>query len=389
VRRVSFSRPALSVRRVLKWTALAVLLLALVAGVVYRSTVAAQARALVVLTTTLDPPVLAWTVRVVTAEPDVDEVVLLGVPTTLARPDGSGPWPAVVFVNGATRRGRHHPHVRRLAHGLARAGYVAVVPDLPGLRRGEITARTAEGTVAVVRAVSARSDVRDGRVALFGVSVGATLALLAAEDRTLSSRISVVAGVAPYTNLVEVIRIATTGFHRSDGRLLPYRAESFLALVTARSLVAALPPSRDRSRLLGRLRVVDDDAPTPLGVLRGPATSALGPQASKVVLLLRNRDPRRFDRLYADLPASFRARVRRLSPIVAADRLRAPIEIASAPHDKYFPVSESRALDREADVRITVTSTLEHAIPEASPGGVADLFRFHAFIVRALRRARD
>jgi pimeloyl-ACP methyl ester carboxylesterase len=381
--------PHINVRRVLKWTALAVLLVALVAGVVHRSTVVAQARALVVLTTTLDPPVLAWTVRVLTGEPEVEEIVLARVPSTFVRPDGSGPWPAVVFVNGATRRGRHHPHVRRLARGLARAGYVAVVPDLPGLRRGEITARTAERTIAVVRAVSARSDVREGRVALFGVSVGATLALLAAEDPTLSSRISVVAGVAPYTNLVEVIRIATTGFHRSSGQLLPYRAESFLALVTARSLAAALPAGRDRSRLLGRLRLVDDDAQAPLAILRDRWTSTLGKRARRVVLLLRNRDPRRFDRLYADLPGSFRARMRRLSPILAADRLRAPVEIASAPHDKYFPLSESRALDREADVRITVTSTLEHAIPEASPGGVADLFRFHAFIVRALRRARD
>jgi pimeloyl-ACP methyl ester carboxylesterase len=373
---------------VLKWTALVLLLVALVAGIVYRSTVVAQARAFTVLTTTLDPPVLAWAVRVVTGEPEVEEIVLAQVPTTYVRPDGSGPWPAVVFVNGATRRGRNHPHVRRLARGLARAGYVAVVPDLPGLRRGEITARTAERTVAVVRAVGARSDVREGRVALFGVSVGATLALLAAEDRGLAPRISVVAGIAPYSDIVEVIRIATTGFHRSGGRLRAYRAESFLSLVTARSLAAALPRGRDRSRLLGRLRVVDDEAPAPLAVLRGPWTSELGARARRIVVLLQNRNPRRFDRLYAGLAGSFRARMRRLSPIVAVDRLRAPVEVASAPHDKYFPLSESRALAREADVRITVTSTLEHAIPEASPGGVADLFRFHAFIVRALRRAR-
>jgi alpha-beta hydrolase superfamily lysophospholipase len=380
---------SISVRRVLKWTALAVVVVAIVAGIVFRSTVAAQARALVVLTTTLDPPVLAWTVRVVTGEPDVDEIVLAEVPTTFARPDGSGPWPAVVFVNGATRRGRHHPHVRRLARGLARAGYVAAVPDLPGLRQGEITVRTATRTIAVTRAVSAHPDVRDGRVALFGVSVGATLALLAAEDPRLAPRVSVVAGIAPYTNLVEVIRIATTGFHRSDGRLLPYRAESFLSLVTARSLAAALPPGRDRSELLGRLRVVDDDARAPLGVLGGRWTTKLGRRARSVVVLLRNRDPRRLDRLYARLPLAFRARMRRLSPILTASRMQAPIEIASAPHDKYFPLSESRVLAREADVRITVTSTLEHAIPEASLSGVADIFRFHAFIVRALRRARD
>jgi pimeloyl-ACP methyl ester carboxylesterase len=379
----------MSVRRILKWAGLGLLFVALVGGIVFRSTVVAQARAFVVLATTLDPPVLAWTVRQLTDEPEAEEIFLARVPTTFVRPDGRGPWPAVVFVNGATRRGRHHPHVRRLARGLARAGYVAVVPDLPGLRKGEITVRTAMRTIAVVHAVSERPDVEEGRVALFGVSVGASLALLAAEEPGLARRVSVVAGIAPYTNIVEVIRIATTGFYRADGRLLPYEAESFLSLVVARSLAAALLPGRDRSRLLGRLRAVDDDAPAPLGVLRGPWTSELGRRARSVVILLRNRDPRRFDRLYARLPRSFRARMRRLSPIVAARGLRAPVEIASAPHDKYFPLSESRGLARQAQVRITVTSTLEHAIPEASPSGVADLFRFHAFIVRALRRARD
>jgi hypothetical protein len=108
------------------------------------------------------------------------------------------------------------------------------------------------------------------------------------------------------------------------------------------------------------------------------------------VALLRNRDPRSVDRLYARLPPSYRLRMRRLSPIIAAPRLRAPVEIASAPHDKYFPVEESRALSRRAgDVRITITSTLEHAIPEPSLGALADLVRFDAFIVRALRHARD
>jgi pimeloyl-ACP methyl ester carboxylesterase len=378
------------VRRVLKWTALALLLAALVAGVVYRSALAFQARALTVLLTVTEAPVLSWSVEVLTEEPTVTDTVIAGAPTTLVRPGGSGPWPAVVFVNGATRRGRHHPDVQGLARGLGRAGYLALVPDLPGLRTGEISTDTIARTLAVVRATAVRPETEGGRVALFGVSVGATLALLAAEDPSLSHRVSVVAGIAPYTDIVEVIRLATTGFHRRGRAFFGYETESFVSLVVARSLAAALPPGRDRARLLGRLRAVDDLAPAPLAVLRGRWTRTLGDDARMVVALLRNRDPRRFDRLYARLPSRFRARMRGLSPLAAAQRLRAPVEIASAPHDKYFPLAESRALDRRApDVRITVTSTLEHAIPEPSPGDVADLLRFDAFIVRALRGARE
>ena len=36
---------------------------------------------------------------------------------------------------------------------------------------------------------------------------------------------------------------------------------------------------------------------------------------------------------------------------------------------------------------MTVTTTLAHAVPEPSPRGVADLFRFDAFVVRVLDRA--
>lgn len=379
-----------SLRRVVKWTALALVVAVLLAGVLNRSAVASQARAIVVLGTVIEAPVLSWAIEWLSREPDVTETIVAGAPATLVRPEGSGPWPAVVFVNGATRRGRRHPDVEQLARGLGRAGYLTLVPDLPGLRTGEISVQTVARTLAVARATAARTDAEGGRVALFGVSVGATLALLAAEDPSLSRRVSVVAGIAPYTDIAEVIRLATTGFHRRGVRLFGYETEAFVSLVTARSLAAALPPGRDRRRLLRRLRAVDDEAPAPLRVLRGRWTRDLGGSARAVVRLLRNRDPRRFDGLYARLPPAFRARMRRLSPIVAAGRLRARVEIASAPHDKYFPLAESRALSRRApDVRITVTSTLEHAIPEPSPGALADLVRFDAFILRALRGARD
>lgn len=375
--------------RRLRLVLLAFLLVALVAAVVFRSGIAAQARAVVVLSTVLETPVLNWTVEKLTDEPRVEEIVVAGNPTTLVRPGGSGPWPTLVFVNGATRRGRHHPDVQQLARGLARAGYLVLVPDLPGLRRGEITDETADATLAVARAAAARPDARRRRVGFVSVSVGATLALLAAEDPSLAGRVSVVAGLAPYSDLANVIRLATTGFYRAGERLFPYDAESFVSLVVARSVVAGLPSGPDQRALLSELRAVEDDDPNPLAGLRARSKADLGPAVRAVVELLANREARRFDALYAALPAEMRAGTRRLSPIAAAGDLRAPVELASAPHDKYFPLAESRSLVRAGPrVRLTVTSTLEHAIPEPSLADIADLFRFDAFVVRALSKAR-
>lgn len=357
------------------------------AAIAYRGWLTAQARAAVVLSVVLEAPVAEWTVGRVTPEPHVEDVEFAGLPTTLARSSGDGPWPTIVFLNGATARGRQHPRVQALARGLARAGYLVLVPDLPGLRRGEITTRTLAAALAVVEAAVRSPDTR-GDVALLGVSAGATLALLVAEDPELADRISVVGAIAPYTDLAEVVRLATTGYYERDGKLVRYEAEEFVSLAVARSLVAGLPPGRDRDALVARLRAVESDAADPLAAVREARRGALGPGTRALVAVLVNDDPRRFDSLYARLPRALRAEHRRLSPIVRARRIRAPVEIASAPHDKYFPVAESQALARaNPRVRVTVTRTLAHAIPEASVRDVADLLAFEAFVVRVLDRS--
>jgi pimeloyl-ACP methyl ester carboxylesterase len=348
-----------------------------------RSWPAAQVQAAGVLSITERTPVLAWAVRIVTDKPRVEEALVGGESSTVVRPgSGDGPWPAIVFVNGATRAGRHHPKVQRLARGLARAGFLVVVPDLPGLRLGEITPETTDATVRVVEATAGRPDAHGGRVGLYGVSVGASLALLAAERPTLGSRVTVVGGEAPWTDLARIVRLATTGWY--DGRR--YTTNPYASLAIGRSLAAGLPAGSGHSRLIRRLERVSDDDPEPLAGLR--AGDYRG-GARALVRLLLNRDPGRFERLYARLPTGVRRSVAALSPLVQARRLRAPVELATAPHDEYFPPAESRALALAAPrVHVTVTATLDHAVPRPSIRDLRDLFRFDGFVVRFLHLAR-
>jgi hypothetical protein len=72
-----------------------------------------------------------------------------------------------------------------------------------------------------------------------------------------------------------------------------------------------------------------------------------------------------------------------------ARRLAVPVELASAPHDRYFPPAESRSLaKRSKHVRLTVTSTLDHAIPALSLRDIGDLVAFDQFIVRFVHNAQ-
>lgn len=354
---------------------------------VYWSPIIAQARAAVVLSSVLETPVLTPVVEALTREPVFEDTVFAGRPSLVAKPAGKGPWPAIFFVNGTVPEGREYPEVQNLARGLARAGYLVVVPDLPGLTADEITEETVSSTVEMTRAVADRPDARDGRVGLVGVSTGATLSLLAAQDPAVNERVSVVAGVAPYTDIRTVLSIATTDHYWHGGEYVPYDADPFLSYVIAKSLLAALPAGEERDALRAELEEVDRLDPNPLAGLRDRPTGDLSPEARSVVELLANTDPERFDELYAALSPEIRAGMEELSPLAGNERITAPVELASGDRDKYFPVSESFAVGRiAADYRVTVSEAIDHS--EIGFSDVPAFARLDGFVVRSLHKAR-
>ena len=157
-----------------------------------------------------------------------------------------------------------------------------------------------------------------GRVGLAGVSIGGSLALLVAAA-PLAERITVVACVAPFTDLANVVRLATTGVYRDGDRLATHAAPPFLLLGIARSLVGTLPCNPANELLASELRAVDPNSADPLLPFR--TSGPLDDGAAALHALLANRDPERFDELYLDLPGAARESVESLSPLRAASRL--------------------------------------------------------------------
>lgn len=108
-----------------------------------------------------------------------------------------------------------------------------------------------------------------------------------------------------------------------------------------------------------------------------------------MVELLANRDPDRFDGLYGALPGGVRENLEELSPLAKEGRLvDVPVELVSGPEDKYFPVSESRAVARILpNLRVTVTGALDHTELSFPVQRVPDFARMDGFVVRSLREA--
>jgi acetyl esterase/lipase len=350
----------------------------------------AQGRLALALAAARDGPVLGRVARAVAGPVREHESSLGGVPATLIEPGrGSGPWPAVVVLPGVTRRGRGHPALRAVGRGLAATGHLVAVAEPDGLAIGELTPSSRAQTRAAADALASRPDAYLGRVALVGVSAGATLALLAASEQELSERVSIVVAVAPCCDLVEGIRMATTGTYRDGDVLTPFSTGDFFKLVVARSVAAWLPPGAERTALRAHLLSLEDYGRGPLAGLRTWRRNDLDPLTGAALELLSNDDPDRFDALFDGLPQEVRADADTMSPLVSAARILAPVELVVGRADKYFPAADAAAFAHASPTtRLTVLESLEHVVPSLSPSGARDLARLDAVLVRFLAAVR-
>ena len=352
----------------------------------WRALAGAQARLPLGLAAAYDGPVFGGIARVLAGEVREEDTVVAGLPAFVYRPGRrSAPWSAVVLFPGVTRRGRSHPALRAIGRGLAAAGRLAILVEPEGLPVGALTPAAGVQARAAVGEVVSRSDVAGGRVALVGVSGGATLALLSAAERSLADRISLVLALAPLNDVSEAIRSITTGIHLDGGARVRFAPGDFFRLVIARSVISCLEPGDDRTALRSHLLALEDYGREPIAGLRTWPRDGLGEPARAAVALLSNEDPDRFDGLFAGLPDELRASVEALSPLAVAGEIAAPVELVVARHDKYIPLADATSFAKACPVaRLTILESLTHVVPTVSPTAVRDLARLDRVLVRLL-----
>lgn len=345
----------------------------------------ATKRALIVLSGLLDVRLLSPAVNAGTRRPRAESIEIAGVPTELVTPAGTGPWPAFVLVTGAHPLRRREPIVMKVAEGLGRAGFVVVVPDLPGLGEGQISPHTVDSTVRVVEWTAQREEVAGGRIVLCGASVGGSLALIVAGRPEVADSVGVVSSICPFADLEKMICLATTRCYGHDGPVGAYDAAILLRRVVARSLLATLPEGSERTRLLDRVGDILNDQEDPIDRLLTLDGQELGPGGRAIVDLLTNTDAGKFRELYEGLPADAHALVELLSPLPRATAIRARVELAVPPLDPYFPPGETQALAAAIpNARLIVSGTLDHTRPMKSRAHLGDLTRYSGFVLRTL-----
>jgi pimeloyl-ACP methyl ester carboxylesterase len=246
----------------------------------------------------------------------------------------------LVLVPGASPGGKDDARLVAFAETLAAAGFVVLVPDLPGLRAQQVNPSHGADIAAAAAYLSARLDDRPVAVAAISYAVGP--AVLAAAGQEGAHPIALILGIGGYYDAVATTVFITTGWIRDEtGSWLQRTPNEYgkwafiranlprISSLTDRDLLAEIA----RRKLHDPASVVDD------------LTARLGPEGRAVWQLLANGDRERVPALIGTLPPRVREALEGLN-LAALDlsRLPATLLLVHGSDDPILPPEGSIAL---------------------------------------------
>ena len=288
------------------------------------------------------------------------------MPADLYRPP-HGSHGAIVFVMGAPPLEPDDSRLERLADSTARAGYAMLIPFSPDLEREFIAREEPEAYVAAFEYLRQQSFVDPDRIGFIGVSVGGSLALIAASDPRISADVDFLLSFGGYYDALDTLAAVTTHTISYGGQEEPWDPSLHTQRVMAEQLIDRLEDGGDRN-LLWRAFVEEES-------VSSADLASLTPTGRHAYEFLANRDPARVPELVEQLPPAFLDDMRALSPSLRLDSIQAEIFILHDRSDQYVPYVESRRLrDRlagHARLHYTELTIFQHVQPSSQKGALA------------------
>jgi pimeloyl-ACP methyl ester carboxylesterase len=273
----------------------------------------------------------------------------------------------LVCAHGISPLAQRDPRWMRLLSSFAAAGYRVLSPRFESIASLRIHAGQPAELVDAVEALCAiPALVPSGRVGLLGVSLSGSFALVAAADPRIAHRVSAVASIGGYTDILRVI-----GWLLTTPDADPYGA--WLVLANSLPLLgpeweSAASLVRDGARhLFYRSPWVWEER-----VAAALADGTLSASCADAVLPLVRHGTER-EVLWQRLHAALQERFAPLDPASRLADFRAPIVLIHGASDRVIPAEESRQLAQQARtighaVHLCVTPLLSHGDAQ---GGLA------------------
>ena len=249
----------------------------------------------------------------------------------------------MVLVLGVNNVGRHYPAVVRFADAMARSGVAVLVPDSAALLAGTLKPEETGGVVDAFRLLASRPEVDPQRVGLVGLSVGGSLALLAAGDPRIANQVRWVNAFGAYADAGQYLAEVAAHAMRVDGRTLAWDPSALTRQTFARLVASLVPDAADRALISAAIQGVVDSGRLPI---LDPAVAARlsSLEARAVYALLTAGSFERAQELVDALPAPVRHLLASLSPIDHLAAIRADVFLMYDTADSYVPYGQSLEL---------------------------------------------
>ena len=319
----------------------------------------------------------------ITADPTVEETFIdYGsgrIRADIYRPGGGGRHAAVVFSMGAPPLDLDDDRLEKLAEDVARAGLVMVVPFSERLDREQIEPEEIDALAGVFRFLEEQPYVNPERIGYIGVSVGGSVALVAAAEPEIAERVDFVVSFGGYYDVLDLLQAIGTREIAYDGLVEEWVPDAHTVEVMALQLISGLPDASDRSTLCKAFVDPGDraflcDPPAGREEVTSLELARLSTAGRAAYDLMTGNEPERFDELVQELPAALLAKLEELSPVETIDGVDArKLYIIHDRGDEFIPYVESRrlrdALGHRQGVHYTEVALFEHVEPRLNTSG--------------------
>ncbi len=290
-----------------------------------------------------------------------------------ATASADAPVGAVIFVSGINSQGRAHPAIERVSRAISRTGAAVFVPELPIFFDVRVDGTEVGRIVAAVEEVARRPEVDPDRIGIMGVSVGGSLALIAAAEPAIADRLAWVGSFGAYADATELTTEVLTHQYRLDGELHDWAPALLVRQIVFGLLTDRVTDGRDHGYIYGAYDALNNEGIHPLPDADIPLETDAG-RAVEAILLTDTLPEA--EALLALAPAGDRAALDAISPIHRVADIRATVFLMHDTGDQHIPYSHARALlaemeDAGVDVRLGEFRLFDHVQPDTQDLGAA------------------
>ncbi|HEX4743909.1 MAG TPA: hypothetical protein VFW12_04480 [Candidatus Limnocylindria bacterium] len=313
---------------------LALVVLAVCIGLAWRPILQPAGQGAILILDLFAPLIGVNLAQLITPEPRVEETRegLHGVETRVTwwRPGWGDSHAAVIMVNGATPQGNDNAATRQLGAALARAGFLAVLPEFVGLKEGRFDPDLTRQLDSAVEQLRRRPETDGRTIGAFGASVGGAALLAAAGGPGWAAGTDYIVVLGGYYDFDTYLASAVSWSQQRDGRVVPWVPSLEVRERLPPAAIAAVPAA-DRPAVSDALRATSYD-----------------------VALERIRA----------LPRGAREVFDALSPETVWARVAPPVFWLHDPNDEFEPVAEAEAArdaPRRGRFTLVVPGLVQHA----------------------------